>query len=173
MAEILLIDSDGVMADFMGHVYNTIEEEVGVSYCHADTRDYWFGDTIHKSLILDIMNREGTYRHLDVITGAVRAVNRLRERYDVRVCSAPPKSSKTAETEKREWLAEHFDMEFAESAIITRDKHLVEARVIVEDNPHIDVPYRVVMFDQPWNQTHDGPRMYGWGDIRQIDRAMR
>jgi len=100
----------------------------------------------------------------------------LREKYDVVVCSAPPKTSKTAEDEKREWLAEHFDTDFAEQAIITRDKHLVIGKLLIEDNPHIerDANWTPVMFDQPWNRRaifkH---RMFGWGDIHLIDRLMK
>lgn len=175
MSELLLIDQDGVLADFMGHVYNTVEQETGARYCHADTTDYWFGNIPHKDLFTEIINREGTYRHLDVITGAVRAVNRLRERYDVRVCSAPPKHSKTAEDEKREWLAEHFDMDFAESAIFTRDKHLIRGKLLIEDNPDIqrNADWRPVIFDQPWNRgVNDLPVMYGWGDIKLVEELM-
>lgn len=175
MSERLLIDQDGVLADFMGHVYNVVEQETGAKYCHADTTDYWFGNIVHKKLFTEIIDREGTYRHLDVITGAVRAVNRLRERYDVRVCSAPPKHSKTAEDEKREWLAEHFDQDFAEQAIITRDKHLVIGRLLVEDNPMIDrnANWQPIMFDQPWNRhVVDLDVMYGWGDIHVVTELM-
>jgi 5'-nucleotidase len=169
---VLLVDMDGCMADFMGYCYKQIEAETGDKLIHADTVDYWFADTEHKPLILDIMHREGTYRHLDVITGAVQAVNRLREQYDVVVCTQPAQS-KTCETEKREWLAEHFDKDFAEQAIVTRDKSKVLGKLIIEDNPHIEVPYEVVMFDQAWNRNaifkH---RMFGWHDLRPIRRAL-
>lgn len=168
---VLLVDADGVMADFMGHLFETVKAETGRSYCHADITDYWFDGMQDRSLFLDIMNREGTYRHLGVISGAREAITRLRESYDVVVCSAPPKTSKTAEDEKREWLAEHFDTDFAEQAIITRDKHLVMGRLIIEDNPFIDrdANWQAIMFHQPWNRdVTDLPRMYGWGDIGVI-----
>ncbi len=171
----LLVDMDGCMAEFMGHIYSTVKAETGRQYCHADTVDYWFNDSPDRALFLDIMNREGTYRHLGVISGAREAITRLRESYDVVVCSAPPKTSKTAEDEKREWLAEHFDTDFAEQAIITRDKHLVIGRVLIEDNPHIDrdANWRPVMFDQAWNrEVTDLPRMYGWHDLAPVMEAM-
>lgn len=172
----LLLDMDGVMADFMGHIYETVRIETGRSYCHADTKDYWFNDCPDKALFLDIMNREGTYRHLGVISGAREAINRLRGLYDVQVVTAPPKTSKTAEDEKREWLAEHFDSDFAEEAIVTRDKHLVIGRILLEDNPFIDrnANWRPVMFDQAWNrEATDLPRMYGWHDLSVLEREMQ
>lgn len=172
----LLLDMDGCVADFMGHVFETVKAETGKQYCHADTTDYWFKNLEHKDLILDIINREGTYRHLGLISGAREAITRLRESYDVVVCSAPPMHSKTAEDEKREWLAEHFDTDFAEQAIITGDKHLVIGRVLIEDNPHIarDAGWQPVMFDQAWNrEVTDLPRMYGWHDLSVVEEAMR
>ena len=168
----LLVDMDGVMADFTGFCYKQVELETGDKLIHADTVDYWFNDTEHKPLILDIMHREGTYRHLDVITGAVGAINRLREQYDVVVCTQPAKSS-TCETEKREWLAEHFDKDFAEQAIVTREKHLVKGKAIIEDNPEIKGDFIPIMFDQAWNRRaifkH---RMFGWHDLNPIKRVM-
>jgi 5'(3')-deoxyribonucleotidase len=172
MNERLLLDMDGVTADFMGHVYNVVEQETGDKLCHADTVDYWFGDTEHKPLILDIMHRPGTFRNLDVITGAVRAVNRLREQYDVVVCTQPTTST-TCETEKREWLAEHFDADFAESAIVTRDKSKVLGKAIIEDNPNIDGQFIPIMFDQAWNRNRISKyRIFGWHDTKLIKRVM-
>lgn len=170
----LLVDQDGVLADFMGHVYKTVEAETGRKYCHADTQDYWFKDCPDKDLFMDIINRQGTYSDLDVITGAVEAIKRLREYYDVVVVTAPPRGSKTAEDEKRQWLARHFDKDFAEEAIVTRDKHLVHGRLMIEDNPDIDrdADWRPLMFDQPWNRKSDLPRMYGWGDLSVVYRNM-
>jgi 5'(3')-deoxyribonucleotidase len=121
---------------------------------------------------MDIMNREGLYRHLGVITGAREAVTRLRERYDVVVLSSPPTGSKTAEDEKREWLAEHFDTDFAEEAIITRQKHLIIGRLLIEDNPDIarDASWQPIVFHQPYNRhVTDLPRMYGWGDLSVVE----
>lgn len=171
----LLVDQDGVMADFMGRVFDITEQETGRRYCHADITDYWFDGCPDKDLFMDIMNREGLYRDLDVITGSVQAINRLREQYDVVVCSAPPKGSKTAEDEKREWLARHFDNDFAEAAIITRNKHLVMGSVLIEDNPHIrrDAAWTPVMLDQPWNsQAKHLYRMRNWGDTGIIYSLM-
>lgn len=171
MSERLLLDMDGVVADFMGYVYSVVEQETGSKLCHADTVDYWFADTSHRGLILDIIHREGTYSHLDVITGAVRAVNRLREQYDVVVCTQPSKSP-FCEDEKREWLARHFDNDFAEEAIVTREKHLVPGKAIIEDNPDIAGNFTPIMFDQAWNRNAPYARMYGWHDLGVVRRVM-
>jgi 5'(3')-deoxyribonucleotidase len=164
MAE-LLLDMDGVIADTMGAVCNRLD------IIHADIEDYWF-DGLDTQAILSILREDGFYRHLDVITGAVGAVNRLRSQYDVRVCSQPMEGAENCEQEKREWLAEHFDSDFAEQALIVPDKSIVKARAIIEDNPDITGDFQPIMFHQAWNRRADYPRMYGWQDLHIVRRVL-
>ena len=173
--ESLLIDMDGVMADTMGGMFNYVERQYGHSLAHEDVRDYWFSG-LPKTEIIEALRSEGFYRNLDVITGAVRAVNRLRNEFNgnVYVCSAPMSGAETSITEKRDWLTEHFDEDFAREAIITTDKTVVPGRIIVEDNPDIrGGMWQQVMFDQPYNREVQYPRMYGWCDLQVIRDEMQ
>lgn len=173
--ESLLIDMDGVMADTMGGMFDYVEQHFGHSLAHEDIVDYWFHG-LPRDDIMTALRSEGFYRNLDVITGAVRAVKRLREQYNgnVYVCSAPMAGAEACETEKRDWLAEYFDEEFARQAIITADKARVPGWVIIEDNPNIDGGvWRPVMFDQPYNRMVNHPRMYGWHDLAVVRDQMR
>lgn len=171
----LLLDMDGVICDTMGAAFSIVNQEQGTNIIHADCKDYWFKDLpVEPSVIIDVLRREGFYRHLDVITGAVGAVNRLREQYDVVVCTAPMKGAESCEDEKREWLAEHFDTDFAEQAIVTTDKSKVKGKAIIEDNPYIEGKFIPIMFDQAWNRNRIGKyRMFGWHDLRNVRKAMQ
>lgn len=172
--ESLLIDMDGVLADTMGGMFDYVEQHFGYSLAHEDIRDYWFSDLPKKEIFTALRSR-GFYRDLDVITGAVRAVNRLREEYNgnVYVCSKPMNGLETCEAEKREWLEEYFDEEFARTAIITDDKTTVPGRVIIEDNPDISGGmWQPVIFDQPYNRQAHHPRMYGWHDLGVVRAQM-
>ena len=172
--ERLLIDMDGVLADTMGGVFHHLEERGYPSLAHADIEEYWFnGAPVDGKVMLDIMREPNFFIYLDVITGAVRGVNRLRDKYDVVVCSAPLNGSPNCEEDKRDWLECYFDREFAEQAIITTDKAQVLGRAIIEDNPYIEVPYEVIMFDQAWNRnTMKYPVMHGWHDLKVVDEVM-
>lgn len=174
MNEAILIDQDGVLADTMGRALQILEQDYNVSLCHADLKDYWFnGLPVDSTAIMDVLMRPGFYRDLDVITGAVRAVNRLRERFNdnVYVVTAPMAGAEGCEAEKREWLTKHFDQDFSDRAIVVPDKTRILGRVLIEDNPHIsrNAHWQPVMFDQPWNRkVTDLPRMYGWNDVEVI-----
>ncbi len=170
----LLVDCDGVLADTMGYALKIVNHEENVNIIHADIRDYWFDELpVKKDVFVDVLRTKGFYRELGVITGAVEAVNRLREQYDVVVCTAPMPGAEGCEGEKREWLAQHFDSDFAEQAIVIPDKSKVQGKAIIEDNPFIQGDFKVVMFDQPWNRFGLFKyRMFGWGDLKPIKRAM-
>ena len=173
--EALLIDMDGVMVDTVGGAFEHVQRHHGFVLAREDVRDYWFTG-LPQAEILAAMRSKDFYRHLKVMKGMVDAVNNLREEYDgnVRVCSSPMKGAEFCEGEKRDWLAEHFDDDFAREAIITPDKTLVEGRVLIEDNPDIKKGmWRIVMFDQTYNQESQYPRMYGWHDLQPIHDNMR
>lgn len=174
MSERLLLDMDGVLADTMGGVFSRLDEMGYDHVTHADIDEYWFkGAPVEASVMLDIMREPNFFIYLDVITGAVRAVNRLRDKYDVVVCSAPMSGSPDCEEDKRDWLECYFDREFAERAIITTDKAQVLGKAIIEDNPYIEVPYEVIMFDQAWNKDRQGHRMNGWHDLKTVYEVMK
>lgn len=174
-SESLLIDMDGVIADSMGGVFDYVEEHFGHSLAHEDIIDYWFNG-LPRDDIMKSFRSKGFFRNLDVITGAVRGVRRLREEYNgnVYICSAPMRGvEKRCESEKRDWLAEYFDEEFAKQAIITVNKVAVPGRVIIEDNPDLALgPWRPVMFDQAYNRKATYPRMYGWHDLDVVREQM-
>ena len=178
--ESLLLDMDGVMADTMGGAFDYIEAHFGHSLTHADIIDYGFKGLPHENMRGDMftaLKSKGFYRHLDVITGSVRAIKRLREEYDgnVYVCSAPMAGAEWCETEKRDWLAEHYDEDFAREAIIVADKAVVPGRVIIEDNPAITGGvWQPIMFDHAYNRSATQyPRMYGWHDLDVVREQMR
>lgn len=163
----ILVDMDGVLADQMGGVFDVIKREDGLELCHYDVKDYWFKNmAVAPERIIDIFRRDGFYRELDVITGAVHGVNRLRQNFDVKICTQPMKDAVNCEQEKRDWLAHHFDQELADTAIVTDDKLSVSGNILIEDNPHIGYgEWLPIIFNQPWNQDVDLPRMYGWGNL--------
>lgn len=173
--EALLIDMDGVMADTMGGLFDYMEHHHGLVLVHEDIKDYWFSG-LPREDILNAMRSKGFYRHLDVITGSVRAIKRLREEYNgnVYVCSSPMAGAENCVTEKRDWLAEHYDEDFAKEAIIVPDKTLVLGHVLIEDNPGIgDGAWQPIMYDQPYNRMSQHPRMHGWHDLHVVRDYMR
>jgi len=169
--ESLLIDMDGVLADTVGGAFDYMEVH---NLAHEDVYDYWF-EGLDAEAMLSAFRTKGFYRSLDVITGAVRAVNRLREEYNgnVFILSSPISGAEACEGEKREWLEKHFDEDFAREAIIQPTKQDVLGHVLIEDNPDIAGGiWQPIMFDQAWNRNSNYPRMYGWHDLSVVREQM-
>ncbi len=174
--KVLLCDMDGVMADSVGRAFEIIKQEQRINMCHSDVVDYWFNYLpVRPHEVLDVMRRPGFYTELDVITGAIPAINRLRENYDVRVCTAPMRGAQHCENEKREWLWRHFDKDFADKAYVVEDKTKVPGHVLIDDNPDISTTaeWIPVLFDQAWNRHNkELPRMLGWSNLGVVDAIL-
>ncbi len=79
----------------------------------------------------------GIYRNLDVIPGAVNAIEKIVEMgYEVWALTKPPSKNPSAASEKIEWMYENFPV-FKDRIIITPDKGAVgESRdFIIDDHP--------------------------------------
>lgn len=75
----------------------------------------------------------GFFRNLPPIDGAIEAVNRLRERFQVYVLTAPSVRNPHSYSEKRLWIEDHFDYQMAERLIISPDKGLVHGDFLIDD----------------------------------------
>lgn len=80
-------------------------------------------------------SKEGFFRNLEPIKGAVEAVNRLREipDLDVYILTAPSHKNPLCYTEKRQWIENYFDLEFTRKLVITTNKGLLKGDYLVDD----------------------------------------
>lgn len=76
----------------------------------------------------------GFYVNLHPIAGAIKAVNQLRETFNVYVLTAPSTKNPLSYTEKRLWIENHFGYPFTERLIISPNKGLLKGDFLVDDN---------------------------------------
>jgi len=98
---IILIDMDGVIADFEGKII----EEINKKYPKIkiiENRDKWIGDFYKErdneiyNIIEKIRNSKGFIKNLKPIKGSKEALDYLLEKgYDVFICSSPLSQTKT------------------------------------------------------------------------------
>ena len=81
-------------------------------------------------------SREGFFRALNALPGAIDSVNELRaiESIDVYILTAPSALNPHSYTEKRLWVEEHFDVEFAHNLIICSNKGLLKGDILIDDH---------------------------------------
>lgn len=171
----ILLDCDGVLADFVGGFLKTLRDIDGVPRAHEDVTQY----TIEEALDLTPettasvhaqISQRGWCLGLQPIIGAREGVKALREAgHDLVVVTAPWPKHETWHWERLRWLEELGFEE--ESVVFTWRKELVGGDLLLEDNPKIlnrwmqsHANQRTgILFDQPYNRAVPlTPRLYGW-----------
>lgn len=154
----LLLDCDGVLADFSGAVC----AELGIDPSGVTTSDY-FKRGEHREAFLNLCRFSPLWRELDPLPGAREAVGDLRRAgVPIVVVTAPWHSNQVWGGLRYAWLKRHFGIKPAD-VVITSRKDLVQGCALVEDRPdtlwewNIANPTRpTYLFDQPYNQHDDG-----------------
>ncbi|KAM4632250.1 5'(3')-deoxyribonucleotidase, mitochondrial [Discoglossus pictus] len=143
----VLVDMDGVLADFEGgflkkfrarypnEPYITLE----------DRRGFWVSEQYENlkpglcEKAISIWESKNFFLDLDPIEGAVEAVKEMVniENTDVFICTSPIKRFRHCPYEKYAWVEKHFGHEFLEQIVLTRDKTVVSADLLIDDRPDI------------------------------------
>ena len=76
----------------------------------------------------------GFFLNLAPIDESIESVNKLRQRFDVYILTAPSPKNPLSYTEKRLWIENHFGYEFTEKLIISPNKSLLRGDYLIDDH---------------------------------------
>lgn len=172
----ILVDMDGVIADWgkqWDHDLNTMWPESRVPR-HAEQRtfDLKAGLDPYDCDVVDmVMKRPGFYADLEPIEGAAEALHAMvAAGHQVDICTSPWMPNPTCVRDKLDWLDRHIGDGWSSKAIITTDKTRIRGQVLIDDKPDIhgefDPEWSQILFDQPYNQNVNLPRIFEWSDWR-------
>lgn len=134
----ILLDCDGVLADFVGPVLDLVHEVTGRRHKREDIAAFDFvaqlGLSRDEAVLVkrEISHRDGWWCSLPVYEGARAGVDRLREFGEVFVVTSPWNSCRTWLHDRETWLAKHFDIP-ASNLLVGSAKHLVAGDMLVDD----------------------------------------
>lgn len=111
----LFIDMDGVVADFEGKTMNMSLQHLKRPKTHK------------------LYHEEGFYRDLKPVPGAVEAIKKLDEVYNVYLLSTPSWHNPSSWTDKRLWAEEVFGDIFFKKVILSHDKGLFSGYALIDD----------------------------------------
>ncbi|KAF6095919.1 5',3'-nucleotidase, mitochondrial [Phyllostomus discolor] len=88
---------------------------------------------------ISIWESENFFFDLEPLPGAVEAVKQMAnlENTDVFICTSPIKRYKYCPYEKYAWVEKHLGPDFLEQVVLTRDKTVVSADLLIDDRPDI------------------------------------
>lgn len=175
---IVLIDMDGVIADFeLGFLRQwkkRYPDKIHIPIEQRNTFSVLEQYSIeHHELIRGIFHASGFIRSLPVIPGSVQALHQMRTLgFDVFICTSPFTQYKNCVLEKYEWINEYFGSEWTNRIILTNDKTLIQARYLVDDKPTIEgltePTWEHILFDTSRNRTDKKHKRINWDNWRDV-----
>lgn len=170
----ILLDVDGVLADFPSAALRYINARAGREHLLGDIEEH----DILKSLALlhwqdafDLWCAEtDVCRQLEVYDGAQVFVEKLRGMGDLIIVTSPYSAVPTWMHARLAWLEEHFGIH-KRDVVFCKRKELVRGHVLIDDKlenceafassgQHRDT----IVFDRPWNRSGKLPRARGYAE---------
>lgn len=177
----IIVDMDGIMADFMEGLWDAVEADLGV---RGDTSKVTGWDRLQDGLpdearatwdmramdgseapkrIEDYFFTPAFFTKLRPMGGAVDALKHLQEDgHEIVICTANCTAHSAAE--KVHWLKEHFPFLDQKNLFIGHRKHMMVGDVLIDDGLHNAVAFRqshpgalVVTLAYPYNDESFRP----------------
>ncbi len=183
---IVLVDCDGVLADFVGGVLELVENVTGLAYEPHDVDQFDFCKALKiggldASLIKHKIGAPGFCTSLAPYDGARKGIEALREIAEVYIVTSPWNSCATWTSERESWLWRHFKVPHSH-IVHTSAKHLVCGDVFVDDKTSMVAAWESAWPDRVavrWNTPHnrndqwDGVRCASWERLAEIVQGVR
>ena len=96
------------------------------------------------------------YRNLDIIPGAVEAVYKLNQDFDVFIATTPPWDRPEVWGQKREWIGDYFPY-LKKKMILTHRKDLLIGDILIDDSRfrgQSDFQGEWYWFNKNWNNRN-------------------
>ncbi|KAK9406900.1 5'3'-deoxyribonucleotidase cytosolic type [Crotalus adamanteus] len=143
----VLVDMDGVLSDFEGGLLRdfvaSYPEEPHVEL--AQRKGFLAVDQYRRlredlgEKIASVYESPGFFLSLQPIPGAIEAMHEMNEmpNTDVFICTSPIRKYEYCISEKYRWVAQHLGPNFVGRLILTRDKTVVSADLLIDDKDTI------------------------------------
>jgi len=162
----LLLDVDGVCADFSGALISAVGSDLKVE--NVTRWDILGLFTIEqRELAYDYLADPEFWRSLPVIEGAEEGVPVLEVTHNILWVTSPWASCEGWEDARRAWLNEHFNMDEKGQPYHPRsDKENIAGDAMIDDKPSNVEKWaaahpkgKAYLFDAPYNRDFDWPRI--------------
>lgn len=166
----VLVDMDGVLADFYTQFQRLEQEETG---------NYISLESIYGKLEADAfphfdkhVRSEGFFRTAPLVEGSREGLKYLNDKYKVLLVSSATEFPRSL-TEKMEWMNEFFPFISWKQVILCGEKSVIKGDIMVDDHAK-NLDYfdgQRILFTQPHNiylQNDSYQRVKGWQDIMNL-----
>jgi 5'-nucleotidase len=174
----ILIDMDGVISDFDGEFLKRWRERHPEKFYipMSERTAFYVKDQYPeelKPLVSEILLEPGFFREMMPMDGAKEALLEMDAMgLEVFICTSPLSTYKNCVLEKFEWVDQFLGPEWVKRIVLTKDKTLVKADIIIDDKPELtgvekSPSWEHVLYDRPYNKGGDKKRLT-WGNWKDV-----
>lgn len=176
----VLVDMDGVLADFDGATSQYLTEKHPEIPIITERQHFYFRDDYpdagHQAIINQLHASQYFFAGLQPIDGALEGWQRLQELgYEPIICSAPLSSNEWCVEEKLDWVERYLGRAAARAAIFDGAKEKYSGIALIDDRPVVKnahlASWRHILFTASYNRgTAATHRLNGWDDenLKQV-----
>jgi 5'(3')-deoxyribonucleotidase len=110
----LYVDMDGVLVDFNSGIHR-LDDLTRAAYAETPK------------------NAPGVFALMDPMPGAIEAMNRLADKFDVYILSTAPWNNPSAWSDKLNWVKQHLGDRFKKRLILSHHKDLLRGDFLIDD----------------------------------------
>ena len=170
MKKIVLVDMDGVLANFYPQFIEMEYKETGIQIDINKLDGILEQDafpSFHK-----LVNSPGFFRTVPLIEGSVEGLKYLNDKYDVIIASSATEFPNSL-VDKHAWLGEHFPFINWKQMIFCGSKSNIQGDVMIDDHPKnlSNFDGQRILFSEPHNafvNDESFRRVSGWKEIMTI-----
>ena len=166
----IAVDMDEVLADTHAAKLAMFANRFGYSWSDEDLLGRHFSELVrpeHAEAMESIQHAGIFFADLPLINGAVRAMERLNERFELFIATAAMEYPASG-PHKVAWLARHFPFINPLRVVLCGDKSILATDILIDDSPrHFErFSGNGVLFSAPHNSGHPHPlRLDGWSNL--------
>jgi 5'-nucleotidase len=184
---ILLIDMDGVVADYFGAFvqgYRRNHPDRPI-FDKEEMSDFYLENVLGNEVADDIFRitrAKDFFRNLKPMPGAVAALTKIlaEGRFDPYLCSSPDNDYEdlACHSEKVQWVKEVLGPEWVDRLILAKDKTLVHGDYIIDDKPVMkgrnmhNPSWERIVFHHAYNSKIKGERLHDWRDWPNVQEII-
>jgi 5'-nucleotidase len=175
---IILVDMDGVLADFeQGFINIWKVKHPDLPYVPVEERNTFYTYKQYpkelRPLTQDIVRAPNFFAALPPIEGALQGFKELAETgHDIAICSSPLIGNPTGASDKYDWIEENLGDDWVGKLILAPDKTMVRGDILIDDRPEIKGSqqplWEHVLYDHLYNQEIEGRRRLTWANWREV-----
>lgn len=175
----ILLDCDGILADFYNPYLKFINNHLGSNYCQNDISTWEALDCLNLQHLSEIVKchvkSEGFCLNIPPYEESIEGFNKLKEICHVVIVTSPT-TSKFWFYERLQWLEKYFNID-PHDVIFAKQKHLICGDMLIDDYVKNCIDWikehptkKVAIWDRPWNKNCDIPilRLKDWNNLYEI-----